>query len=305
MIESPILGGRIQSAGGEEIFRIAGGCCHQCTGVDIIIAVFQNFQMVRRTIDIHLDADFLQIVLHRFCQNRQFHPTWISQITKAQSFSIFIHIAISIGIFPTGFVQQFLGFFYRIRIVSVSRYTAGHRFRKRPDSHFTMSAQQRIHKAFLIDSQANGLPHPVVLQNRRFHIHLSKEIPAGRTRSDLESIVFLEKRIAGIGQTIGSIHITRLQCRRHGITIGHGLHHHVVHFRLIPPIGIIFMEMNFRIGHCISHIRPSTGYVVILDALLHVNDGPIGIAQIVNQRRTRFLGVNGDGLSFCGDAVDF
>ena len=64
VIEATVLGRLIQRAGMEEILRIPRGRRDKCAGIHIIIPCFKHFQMVCRALDIHLDPDLLQIILH-------------------------------------------------------------------------------------------------------------------------------------------------------------------------------------------------------------------------------------------------
>ena len=71
--------------------------------------------MVRRALDIHLDPDLLQIILHELGKYRKLHAARIRQPADGQVFPVLIHIAVSIGILPACLFQKLSGFIRLVR----------------------------------------------------------------------------------------------------------------------------------------------------------------------------------------------
>ena len=90
----------------EVVFRIAGRCCDDGIGVEIEFAVLAERLVVVCRVDIELDANLLQAVLCRLCEQWELLPRGVSEIAELEVFAVFIHVAIAICVFVTGFLEQ-------------------------------------------------------------------------------------------------------------------------------------------------------------------------------------------------------
>ena len=211
--------------------------------------------MVRRALDIHLDPDLLQIILHKLGKGGKLHAARICQPAYGQVFPVLIHIAVSIRILPARLLEELSGFLRLQRYAMHMRCTKRKSLREGADGDLSVSCQQMIHESFAIDGHIDRLSHADILHDRRTHIDLREEIAAGGHLGNLKFRRILKQRIAGVRQSIRGIDITSLQRSRHRIPIRDSLHDQVIHFRTAIPIGRIFVQMDLRIRHRVCHIR--------------------------------------------------
>ena len=162
----------------------------------------------------------------------------------------------------------------------------------------SVSAQQRFHKTFLVNSQHDRFPYRRIRCDLAFIIHGAEKDPAGGCAAECILIV-VKKRIAGIRHTVSRIDLAGLQ--RHGqrITVGNSAHSNPVNLRFAIPV--IFVFYQFQTGICLQRyrlVRPRTDDDSFLaDSGVHIDDTTIGIGQIIDQRRHRFLRPDRQSLS--------
>ena len=149
------------------------------------------------------------------------------------------------------------------------------------------------------------MAHGRVAHHRRGVVCLRKEGAARLAALDVERGV-LKQRIARVRQTVGSVNLAGLQ--RHGerVAVGDGPHRNVRHRRGASPIVGVCYERNLSIAHRCGNKGSGTCDVVVGgNACLHVDDGTVRVAQVVDERGLGTLRGDGERHAVGLDGIDF
>ena len=184
--------------------------------------------------------------------------------------------------------------------------------RERTGGDVPVAVQQRVDETVLVDTEGDGLAHGRILGHRAHEVHVQEE-RAARGRARLEELVVVKKRMAGIRQTVGAVNFARLHGHRERVAVAD--RHHLdplVARRAVPVVRVALKFERRARGKLLSHIRARADHNALArDARGHIHHRPVGIAQIIEQRRTRFaradrhrqiLGLDGGDLKVASGA---
>ena len=260
--------------------------------------------MVGRAVDLHLKADLAQGELDGLGEQRQLLPAGIGEPHDVEALAVLLAHAIAVGVDPAGLLQHPLcllgvvaGGAHRVVAKSEVAWEGTHR-------RGTAAVEQDLDKALLVDTQGKRMTHGRVAHHRRGVVRLRKESAARLAALDVERGV-LKQRIARIRKTVGSVNLAGLQ--RHGkrVAVGDGPHRNVAQRRGTSPIVGVCHKRNLGVAHRRGDKGSGTCDVVVSgNTCLHVDDGAVRVAQVVDERGLGALRGDGERHAVGLDGID-
>ncbi len=263
-------------------------------------------------LEIDFNADFLRIRLGRFRKERQFCTTGIENEIKFQILSVFIDITVTVRIFPTGFLKEFLCIFHirliRVGCIEFIKAEINRRRKQRAagrkgifQEHFAIGlAIERLQKRFADSLVSHRLPfldgntsqYVTNGRNRRCRIFGSVGKELHITGSDIDRHIdfpFLERHRAGI-RIINRIDDCML--KRNGI--------------IIVRIGIKF---RLCFGEGFHHVRTGADRTLLCKIYfaigIYIDNDEERVAQHPGKRCDRFRSINRHILTVRHNVIEF
>ncbi len=221
-----------------------------------------------------------------------------------QALTVLLAHTVAVGVDPAGLLKHPLcllgvvaGSTHRVVAKSEIAREGAHR-------RGSTTVEQDLDKALLVDAQGKSVAHGRVAHHRRGVVCLRKEGTARLAALDVERGV-LKQRIARIRQTVGSVDLAGLQ--RHGerVAVSDGSHGNVRHRRGTSPIVGVCHKRNLGVAHRRGAKGSGTCDVVVGgNTRLHVDDGAVRVAQVVDERGLGTLRGDGERHAVGLDGID-
>ena len=256
--------------------------------------------MVCRAVHLDVEADFPKRALRRFRQKGKFHAPGVREPAHRELLAVLLADAIAVGIHPTGLLKQLFGCLWVVSCGLGPRGTSAHEpARERACGNSAAPIQQRFDEAFAVDAQAQRLAHRSILHHRRSIVHLAEERARGAAAANGVLAWIREQLVAGVRQAIRRIDLPRLKGGRKRVAVGDGSHHHLVHLGLAVPVVLVSHQRYLGIGNRGSNIGAGSAHVAVGgNARLHVDDGAVRVAQVVDQGGSGLAGGYHDAALF-------
>ena len=264
--------------------------------------------MIRSIIYHNVNSDFLESCLCILRKLRLLQTGRVGQPVYGKLLSVLVCISVAVCILPSGFFQQLFCPFRIIGncfhcFISIRKTVRKSGFGREPSPLHDHRAE-----ALFINSHFNGFSYILILHDLRLKIKLSEKASACCAGINGILRISVKKRVVIILKTIGSLDIACLKGRGQSASVRKRLYCNFIHLYIAAPVIFIFYKINLSGGNFFCNIRTCSCHIGIspfsLNAIFHINNGSVGISQIVNDCRTWFCCVNSQSQSVCINIID-